>query len=231
MRILVTTFLGALALAGSAFANNIAINAAVTSNPSFAWTANGKSFAASNAVDGTTTTQWVAPPNGPGIPVYTGAPYLLINLGQIFPVDYVSVQGVGNAGLTTSFDIFVSSVAPTLTDLTSLANLESDPNNLLLFSVQNQPDGTAWTNTNTPLSVFNIQYVLYFATNSTVNCPAGGCTPGDGVITSPGVGVGQDDAFATEITVDAVPEPATFGLISFSLLALGFARRSRKQSR
>jgi hypothetical protein len=231
MRILVTTFLGALALAGSAFATNIAINATVTSNPSFVWTANGHSFAASNAVDGTTSTQWVAPPNGPGIPVYTGAPYLLINLGNLFTLDYVSVQGVGNLGLTTSFDIFVSSVAPTAGDLSSLSNLESDPNNTLVLTVLNQQDGTAWTNTGLITPNLQAQYVLYFATNSTVNCPVGGCTPGDGVITSPGVGVGQDDAFASEITVDAVPEPATFGLISFSLLALGFARRSRKQSR
>lgn len=228
MRTLVITIFATFAFVGSAFSSDIAIGADVTTNPSIpacGWSAYVdrvlKYFPASNAVDGSTATQWVAPG-------YIVQPYLLINLGQPFTdITSLTVTGLGNLGLTTSFDIFVSAAAP---DLTSLATIES--NSTLALSVLNQPDGgTGWSIT-TPVSAsLPIQYVLYWATGSTFNCPAGGCSPGDGILTGQGQGIGQDDAFVGEIIVDPVdpvPEPATLGLISLTLLAIGFARRPRK---
>ena len=77
-----------------------------------------------------------------------------------------------------------------------------------------------------------IQGVLYEGVDDTANnanCQGGVCYPGSAVFnnsTSPPTPLtGQDDAFTTEILVDAIPEPTTVGLFSVGLLVLGFARR------
>ena len=235
-------------------------NASITTNSSIAssgWSAmvNGvlTYFPATDAVDNTgcpftgsgcnAANEWVAPGG-------TVEPYLLINLDQLASINALTVSGAGNTGLTTSFDIFVSPTNPSAamtclnglttetnaTAATCLATIQSTMS--LVLTVLNQPDGTVsgvtgWTDT-ASFSPTQAQFILYYATNSTLNCPVGGCFAGDG--TYSGGSMGQDDAFTTGITVNSVngviaaPEPATITLFSVALLGLGFAWHSRKQS-
>ena len=163
-----------------------------------------------------------------GVAPYNVEPYLLINLGQAYTIDNVTVTGLGSTGLFTSFNVFVGTgwtggsfanndllTAPS-TDLTG---------SIEVLSVTLQPDGgSGWSiSTNSTLSSIitlaslaqtsNIQYVELVATG----------TPDDGIT--------YDAALAGEITVNdpmPTPEPTTMGLAGLALLALGSASRFRK---
>lgn len=156
------------------------------------------------AIDSNQSTEWVGGLGG----LTNGMPWLLINLGQQYNVDSVTVYGVGNSDWTTSFDVFVGTLA-------ALQNIEQNgagaagAGATLVEAVTGQADGTAWSLMGS-IAPTQTQYVLYEATG----------TPGWN---------GQDDAFAAEITADAAatPEPATIGLIGFALLGFGLARRKR----
>ncbi len=228
MRTLSTLVFGTFAFVSSACATNVALTslgATVSSNPSTAWIANvdgvPQSFPATNAIDGNTSTEWVAPGvNQPGGTM--GTPYLLINLGKLFTVDSVTVDGVGNPGLTTSFDIYVG----TLAVLMSIAN-GGVPDFAPVLTALNQPDGGAgWSLTGAVSTSTQVQYVLYVATNSTAGCSTN-CFPGNASFSNGEPVSGQDDAFVSEILVNAVPEPATIALLALTILAAGFAWRSR----
>ncbi len=253
MRTFVMTLLSIFSSAVLARATNIALpidGATVTTNSSIAalgWSAsvggNITYFPASDAIDGTGCPQascaplneWVAPGG-------TVQPYLLINLGSTYAVDYLTVSGVGNPGLSTSFDVFVSENNPVaaLNCISSLTGPETSATSAiclstiestmtLALSVLNQQDGgSGWTTPQGSVSTATpTQYVLYYAVDSSTNCPIAGCFPGNGITSTQ---IGQEDAFATSIVVDAVPEPATFGLFSAALLAFGLVRRFRQQS-
>jgi hypothetical protein len=222
MRSLVTLVVSVVAFAGSAFATNIALNATVSSCSVIGGT-DGCSltgFGAAKAVDGSTSTLWVAPGA-------TAQPYLLVNLGSVVSgISNIQVQGTGNTNLFSAFDVFVSATAPTASNLSSLTNVQSWGTLVL-----NEPDqldsSTVWTDVTTG-ALPSFQYVLYYALNGSdgghnTGCPVTPCTPGD----SNGTVSGQDDAFVNEISVNT-PEPATLGLLSFAFLALGFVRRPRK---
>ena len=209
---------GALALAGSASASNIAlISLGATATASNQLSFNGVNYFATNAIDGSLATEWVAPGlTGAPTPPTTVEPWLLINLGQLYTVDSVTVDGIGNPGLNTSFDIFVG----TLAALTNIANGGAPgAGATLVLQVVNQADGSSWSLSGSVLTSSQIQYVLYEAVNVTIpssNCANSSCYPGSAVFSGQTPVSGQEDAFTTEILVDAVPEPTTMGLVRYS---------------
>jgi hypothetical protein len=82
----------------------------------------------------------------------------------------------------------------------------------LVGSASEVAGASAWSSTFTVPTSSQIEYVLYDVTNSYVND-----------------GSAYDYPYASEISVDAVPEPGTIGLIGTGLLALGFTLRPRKK--
>ena len=192
MRIFVTALIVVLALTGSAFAGNVALSSlgATAScggdSPCFL-TYLGTAYVPANTIDGSLATTWVA--NGP-----TVDQYVLVTLNQPYTIDSVTIQGLGTPGDFQSFDVFVGGAGSTAASL--LASTPVGTNN-------DQPDGTAWTDTYSVSTSSPIQYVLYENTG------------------------GTDYGSATEISADAtVPEPGTFSLIGGAgMLLLGFARR------
>jgi hypothetical protein len=228
MRIPVTALFGILALTGSASANNVAlVSLGASTTPSSVLTYMGTTYFANNAIDGNLSTEWVGVGN---TSVTQAEPYLLISLAQVYTIDSVTVDGVGNSGLNTSFDIFAGTLA-------ALQNIEMNgagaagAGATLVLQVVNQADGTAWSLTGNIPGDMQTQYVLYEGVNDTANnsnCPSDVCFPGSAFFNSatpPAPIGGQDDAFATEIIVDAIPEPATVGLVSLAFIALGLAKR------
>jgi hypothetical protein len=202
MRVLALAVCMTFVIGGIAFATPIPIQPAnVTSNY------NNAGYMPAKAVDGIITyaDEWVGGLGG----LTAGMPWLQIDLGQLYNVDSATIFGFGSSGMTTSFDIFVGT-------LSALQNIETNGAGAAgagatnILTVTNQQDGGEGWHYTAPVSPSTqTQYVLYEATG----------TPN---------GNGQDAAFATNIAVDAVPEPATLGLIGFGLLALGFVRRSRQ---
>ena len=220
MRFWVTALTVVFVLASSAFAGNIALDAAAGGIATATCGATG--FGAQtqscilttytpnmaiDGIDGAMSTLWVAPGgNGTG----TYVPWLLINLGAVYNnIDFISASSWGH--LTFSLYAGTSSNPAVLaagTDLTAGGTTEA----ALPYS------GAPWTSSNYAVTLgTSVQYVLYYVTASQAD--SNGHT----------VGGGWDDASAEQIFVDSTaPEPGTFGLIGAGLLAFGFSRRSRK---
>ena len=212
MRTLVPLIVGAFVLVGSVFASDVALNAPAsscslvpgTNSCSLApITVGGTTytFTASNADDGITTNEWVAPGG-------TMSPYLLIALPQAYTgVTSVVIDGLGNTGDFSSFNVY----AGTVSSLT-LANLESMPE---IYSTTNQADSSSgWSQTITAGLPAAIQYVLYLGTGA----------PGTGTQDDANV------AEILVNTATTTPEPTTMGLISLSLLTFGLVRRRRSRT-
>ncbi|MGA3098422.1 MAG: discoidin domain-containing protein [Bryobacteraceae bacterium] len=151
MRIFVTALMLAVVLASSAFAGNVALTSLGATAQSYCGTGgatspcNLGSDVANYAIDNNSTTQWIA--NGAVV-----NPYVLINLGAVYNVDFVSVSGVGNTGNTISFELF--------------GGLTSTPVTVLGTETL-QAGGTAWTDTFTLPTPANYQYVEYYVTGGT----------------------------------------------------------------
>lgn len=222
MRTIIVVY-AALALGGSALANNIALSSLGAIAASNVPNPYGSAYQATNAIDGSSAltggsaTQWDAV----GYSYTSGEPFLLINLGQLYNVDYLTVTGMGSPSLTTSFNVFVGTgwSGPAISNNTQVTT-GSLINPTEVLSVTAQPDGgSGWTISTNALGAYAtapsalpstaIQYVELVATG----------TPSAG---------SQDAAFANEIVVDAIPEPATMGLAGLALLALGCASRLRR---
>lgn len=232
MRTFAPFVVAAFAIVGSASANNVnlALSAASVSSCSTLPNTDACSlqgYGASNAVDGSSGTTWVAStPAG----VSAQSPYLLIDVGYISTaVSSIQVQGLGNSGLFSAFDVFVGNSLPTTTNLLNLTNLAAW--GTLVLNQPYQPDGTAWTDTSTASILGTpIEYVVLYALNGNdggynTGCP-GTCYAGNADFTAIS---GQDDLAATEVVINdpVTPEPASIGLVSFTLLAFGFIRRRR----
>jgi hypothetical protein len=166
---------------------------------------NTPSFLPSEAIDGiySNSSQWVGALGGLG-----ANPYLLINLGQPYMLDSVTIWGIGNSGSVTSFNLFVGvnplTPSPTGTPALTVTNLQSN--------------GTLWSET-ASFTPQLVQYIEYVSTG----------TPG-GIVNVPDVGSRtQDDPYVVEVTADQVagqaPEPATIGLMGLGLFGLGVIRR------
>jgi hypothetical protein len=210
MRILVSGLIAVSFLASSAFAGNVALlSLGATATCGGTPTCALGNYPASDAIDGTEsyngsgvdTDVWVAPGG-------TASPYLLINLGQLYTVDSVTISGQGSTALfTMGFEVFVGGAADSTAALLLSSGTQITPGTVV------QTDGirnALWNDLYSVSTASKIQYVLLDVTQSNnSNNPT------------------WDDAAAAEITVDAVPEPGTLGLIGAGLLALGFTRRSR----
>jgi len=234
MRTFVAVLFGALALGGSASANNVALDPAAGGLASIysvsgeaIW--GGVTYSATNAIDGSTDTEWVGPGMGSSA---APMPYLLIDLGQLYPIYSVTVDGVGNSGLFTSFNVYVGGLA----DLLNISQGGAQGAAILVLQVMNQADGApGWSLTGlVPGGFTNTEYVLYEGVNDTTlsssDCAGDSCYPGSAQFDSDESPIsGQDDGFATEILANT-PEPSMIGLVSVALLGLGFARRFRKSN-
>lgn len=234
MRSAVTALISVLVLAGSAYGGNIALSSlgatatcgasSVTAgDPSCFLTfpyPGGTQYVPGNVIDGandptnpveTIGNEWVAPGG-------TGNPFLLVDLppGGPFTVDSVSVYGYGSDGDEIGFSVYVGNCSSLDSVATCAGNLEAGSEGGTLIGSDTEIGGSWWEDTFAVSTATPIQDVLYDVTLS--NC--------DGVcITSTTL----NDAYLNEITVDATPEPATFGMIGAGLLALGFKWRYRKQ--
>ena len=202
MRVFVTVLIAAFALASSAFAGNIALTPATA-------TCGGTPLPCFLTFPFPAGTQYLASNTIDGnsatewvAPGGTVNPYVLIDLLAPHTVDNVDVFGVGNSGRFIGFSVFVGMSS----DLTTLRSSTA------IGTVANQPGGTAWSDLFSVSTSSQIRYVLYDVTISNTGSA-------DAI---------HDDAYATTISVDGVPEPGTFGLLGAGLLALGFSRRSRK---
>jgi hypothetical protein len=197
MRIFVTALMLAVALASSAFAGNVALSglgASATCGGTPSCTLG--SFVASNTIDGSLATEWVAPGG-------TVGPYVLVDLGQLYTIDSVTISGVGNSGYSIGFEVFVGTSS-------NVATLEGGTP-ITGGSPIVQSGGAAWNDTYSVSIASPIRYVLYDVTTSNnSDHPT------------------YDDAYTTEIAADSVPEPGTIGLIGTGLLALGFSLRRKK---
>lgn len=214
MRVFVTAAISTFAFVGLACASTFQFaspfNQYVSSNYGNV-TVGGTTFGPTNAIDGNNaaTDEWLGGYGG----VTNGTPYLFLNLGQAYNVDSITIQGTGNAGNVTKFDIFVGTVANMQAietgGLTAATNLGITP----ILSTTTQMGGSPWSLTATVSPSTPIQGILYYALGN----------PGQTI-----AGVTQDIAYVTEIGVDVTPEPATVGLMGLSLLLLGFVRRPNR---
>ena len=214
MRFAVAALTAAFALASSAFANNIALSSlgatatcggiiTLPDYPNLCYLIypypSGTDYSSSNPIDGDQGTEWVAPGG-------TQDPTLLIDLGGLYTVDDVTIEGVGNPGNSIGFSVYVGTSS-------DLATLEAGTP---IGTVPSQLGGTPWTDGFSVSTSSPIQYVLYDVTTSNPN-PTVGLGGSDGL----------DDAYASTILVDEAPEMGTFGLMAAGLLAWGFIRHSR----
>jgi hypothetical protein len=188
MRIFGTALILAFALASSAFAGNVAPLGTVTCGTSTPCEIPG--FLATYAIDGNPATKWVAYGS-------TTSPYLLLNLGQLYTVDSVTITGSGTPFYSIGFSVYVGT--------------SSSPGTLI-GSKTEAAGASPWSDTFSVSTSSKIQYVLYNVTGSFISN-----------------GATYEYPYASEISVDAVPEPGTVSLIGAGLLALGFTLRSRKK--
>lgn len=201
MRIFVTALTLAFVLASSAFAGNVALTGLGASATCGGTPApcelnfGGTTYGASNTIDGNPATLWVAPGG-------TVNPYVLVDLGKLYTIDFVTISGVGNAARSIGFSVYAGTSSSVSTLLAGTA-----------IGSTTQPGGTAWNDTYSVSTSSPIRYVLY---NVTVSNTGSADTT-------------HDDAYANTILADAVPEPGTVGLIGAGLLALGFTLRSRRK--
>jgi hypothetical protein len=202
MRIFVSGLIAVFILASCAFATDVAPGGTATCGPTSGVGCNlGGTHPASNAIDGLSNTQWIAPSDAVD-------PYVLVALAQPSTVDYVTVEGVGNAGYYLTFEIFVGTSSSVSTLMSSGTDITGGP-----VTITGTGGSPGWSDTYTVSTASPIDYVLYYVTASNGN--------------SGGAAGTYDDAYVQEIVVDAVPEPVTLGLFGAGLLALGFARRFR----
>src|ERR1017187_3959522 len=92
MRIFLSGLIAVFALASSAFAGNVALTslgANATCGGTGAQSCILTTYVPNNAIDGNAITQWVAP-GGIGTGAYV--PYLLIDLGANYTVDFINVS-------------------------------------------------------------------------------------------------------------------------------------------
>jgi hypothetical protein len=217
MRFPIATLIAVLALGTSAFAENIALpslgasaacggSISLPNYPNICYLIypypSGTDYLPSNVIDGDPSTEWVAAGG-------TVDPYLLIDLGGLYTVDSVTVTGIGNTGNIIGFSVFTGTTS-------NVATLEAETP---IGSVASQMGGTLWSDTFSVSTAAPIEYVLYDVTLSNGDITVG--TTGSG---------GLDDAYATEISVDGVPEAGTFALMAMGLLVLGLTRRFRQLS-
>jgi hypothetical protein len=159
---------------------------------------NTPSYLPAVAIDGSNSTQWAGGLGG----LVNGNPYLLINLGQPYMLDSVTISGVGSSGNVTSFNLFVGT-----------SPLPPSPTGTPVLTVTDQFGGTLWSRTAT-FTPQLVQYIEYVSTGS-----PGGQVNVDGVTRT------QDVAYAGEVAADQVPEPDTIGLIGLGVFGIGFVRR------
>jgi hypothetical protein len=218
------------ALASSAFAGNIALDAAAGGSATATCGGTGAQpcflagYGALNAIDGIVNTVWVAPGSStPGVAPYE--PYLEITLPAGYStVDWVTVSGFGNAGKIINYVVYAG-IDPTEGDYLAGTGLCATVGNCAELTpiietgtgTGTYPAGAPWTSAQFTDSLTTTDYVFYVVTASQAD------QFGHTAAT-------YDDAYASTIFVDDpyVPEPGTFGLLGAGLLALGFAWRSRK---
>ena len=213
MRILVTALVLAVVLASSAFAGNVALSPGATATcegtpaPCFV-TGRG----ASNTIDGisyttTPSDKWVAP-NG------TINPAVLIDLGGLYTIDFVTITGVGTPGNEIQFELFTGTNGALSSTNTGVGTLDGSLNTVTAPSTAFNGVVGTWSVTIPVSTASPVEYILYDVTASY------------------GINVdhqtGWDDAYADDIIADAVPEPGTIGLMGAGLLALGFTLRKKK---
>ena len=210
MRIFVTALIVALALTGSAFAGNVALSSlgatAVCDGTPTPCSLTSPARPASNTIDGISgvgqnADKWVAPGS-------TQNPGVLVNLGQLYTIDSITISGVGNVGNSIDFEVFVGTNPLLSTTDTAVGTLISGGSPVL---VTQTVAGQLWSDTFTVSTSSPIQYILYDVTSAL------GFNGG----TSP------DDAYANDIAADSpVPEPGTLSMIGGAgLLGLGFVKR------
>ncbi len=240
MRFFVSALIVALALTGSAFAGNIALSS-IGATASCGGTGGQACFLTgygpAGAIDGySAATLWVAPGSSLSEPANTYVPYLEVGLipTGYTTVDWVTASGWGTYGLQITYDIFVGTDS-TETDYinntngvitqsfsggcATVGNCAEIATNVTIAGNGNYNSIPGqWTSSQYSDSLAATDYIFYIVTASQAD--QAGHT----------VGGGYDDAYVSEITADDpnVPEPGTFGLLGAGLLALGFARRSRK---
>jgi hypothetical protein len=208
MKLFSTVLAVSFVLVGSANAGNIATFGTATCGASTPCQLGP--YAPGNAIDGDLSTIWVAPG------VMTD-PYLLIDLNQTALVDSITIYGFGNLGRDLQFELF----AGTTSNVATLEGGTALGGEVLEAGTGQYPNPAGnWSFTYnfsspTAISAVLVDFTCAFGSTSNV----GGCPSS------------LDDAYVSEVNVDAVPEPATFGLIGIGLLALGFQRHRLQQQK
>lgn len=149
MRFFVTALM-LVALAGSAFAGNVAISSAT----SFCAAGSPCDFGvhpATNLIDGNTATKWIAPDSAVN-------PYVLLDLGSLKTIDSITVTGEGSTGLHLDFSVYVGT-----------SPLSHGAPGTLVGSFSEIGTGdplSLWTATSAVSTSSAIRYILYDVTGS-----------------------------------------------------------------
>ncbi len=232
MRVFVVALIAALALASSAFAGNIALDAAAGGIATAYCGGTGTQpcnlpgYVASNAIDGINATNslWVAPGSSLPEPANPYMPWLMIDLGAPETVDYVTVYGWGTSGYQITYNLYVGT-DPNPLDYSAGTYALGTTGTEIATDITPTAFGAypspGWSDQFAVSTASPIQYVFYQVVASQAD-QFGHTVAG-----------GYDDGYASEILVDdpdspPAPEPGTFGLLGAGLLALGLAWRSQK---
>jgi len=211
MRIFVTALVLAVVLTSSAFAGNVALSPGATATcegtPTPCQVTGRGAPLTIDGISYTTTPsdKWVAP-NG------TVNPAVLIDLGGLYTVDFVTITGVGTPGNEIQFELFTGTNGALSSTNTGVGTQDGATFTETAPSTAFNGVVGAWSVTIPVSTASSVRYILYDVTGS-----YGGSNT-----------TGWDDAYADDIVADAVPEPGTIGLMGAGLLALGFTLRKKK---